>query len=94
MAFLCNAYLLIDFSDFVDSQDSKIADPYIQLSPVMNMTDTHHNFITIQLSGEDCTDTQQELLSFSQDKKSPEPDPNSLFFHNNCFGTSTKKDML
>ena len=55
------------------------------------MTDTHHNFITIQLSGEDCTDTQQELLPFSQDKKSPEPDSNSLFFHDNCLGTSTKE---
>ena len=48
MAFLCNAYLLIDFSDFVDSQDSKIADPYIQLSPVTNMTDAHHNFVTVR----------------------------------------------
>ena len=48
MAFLCNAYLLIDFGDFVDGQDSKIADPYIQLSLVTNMTDTHHNFITVR----------------------------------------------
>ena len=48
MAFLCNVYLLIDFGDFVDGQDSKIADPYIQLSPVTNMTDTHHNFVTVR----------------------------------------------
>ena len=48
MAFLRNAYLLIDFGDFVDGQDSKIADPYIQLSPVTNMTDAHHDFVTVR----------------------------------------------
>ena len=58
------------------------------------MTDTHHDFITVWLSGEDRTDTQQELLCFSQDKKSPEPDPNSLFFCDSCLGTSTEKSTL
>ena len=48
LAFLRNMYLLIDFGDFVDGQDSKIADPYIQLSPVTNMTDTHHDFVTVR----------------------------------------------
>ena len=48
MAFLRNTYLLIDFGDFVDGQDSKIADPYIQLSPVTNMTDAHHDFVTVR----------------------------------------------
>ena len=80
MAFLHNTYLLIDFGDFVDGQDGKTADPYIQLSPVTNMTNAHHDFVTVWLSGEDHLDTQQKLLSFGQSKKSPEPDPNSLFF--------------
>ena len=55
------------------------------------MTDTHHDFVTVWLSGEDRTDTQQELLPFGQDKKCPEPDPNSLFFHDNCLRTSTEE---
>ena len=57
------------------------------------MTGAHHDFVTVWLSGEDCMDSQQELLPFGQGKQSPEPDPNFLFFHDNCLGTSTEEGM-
>ena len=56
----------------------------------MNMTNAHHNFITVWLSEEDRLDIQQKLLSFGQSKKSPKPDPNSLFF----FVTTTLEPAL
>lgn len=71
MAFLRNAYLLIDFGDFVDGSSSSTADPYIQLLPITTLADGHGDFVRERLSGVDTTGSQAALLSEADAKHSP-----------------------
>ncbi|KAH9949576.1 acid protease [Amylocystis lapponica] len=55
MAFLRNAYLLVDFGDFVDGSSSKVGEPYIQLLSTTNPATAHTNFVSQRLNGIDNT---------------------------------------
>ncbi|TFK52405.1 acid protease [Heliocybe sulcata] len=58
MAFLRNAYMLIDFGDFVDDSASSVADPYIQLLSTTNDTaETHSDFVRVRLTSTHSTST-------------------------------------
>ncbi|KAH9931102.1 acid protease [Epithele typhae] len=45
MSFLRNAYLLIDFGDFVDGSLSKVGDPFIQLLSITEPVEAHNDFV-------------------------------------------------
>ncbi|OCH95148.1 acid protease [Obba rivulosa] len=53
MAFLRNAYLLVNFGDFVDGSTSNTAAPYIQLLPVTSPSAAHNDFVAERLGGKD-----------------------------------------
>ncbi|KAL5522149.1 hypothetical protein ACEPAF_2006 [Sanghuangporus sanghuang] len=72
MAFLRNTYLLIDFGDFVDGSNSSVADPYIQLLSITDLSAAHIDFVNARLGGVDTTDSQSALLSEADAKHSPE----------------------
>lgn len=56
MAFLRNAYMLINYGDFVDGSSSKTADPYIQLLPLTeDLAEAHSDFVRVRLMGVDNT---------------------------------------
>ncbi|KIP04220.1 hypothetical protein PHLGIDRAFT_129664 [Phlebiopsis gigantea 11061_1 CR5-6] len=56
MAFLRNAYMLINYGDFVDGASSKTADPYIQLLPLTaDAAEKHSDFVQVRLMGVDST---------------------------------------
>ena len=57
-----NAYMLINFGDFVDGSPNNTADPYIQLLPTTNMQQAHQDFVNIRLGGVDTTSSQPPLL--------------------------------
>ena len=51
-----NAYMLIDFGDFVDGSSSKKADPYIQLLPLTDdLAEAHSDFVNVRQMGVDQT---------------------------------------
>jgi len=55
MAFLRNAYLLVDYGDFVDGSTSTAA-PYIQLLSTTNdSAAAHQDFVKVRLGGNDST---------------------------------------
>ncbi|KAF7977727.1 hypothetical protein HWV62_2792 [Athelia sp. TMB] len=55
MAFLRNAYLLVNFGDFVDGT-SVTANPYVQLLSLTNNTaEVHKDFVNVRLGGKDTT---------------------------------------
>ncbi|TDL23434.1 acid protease [Rickenella mellea] len=62
MAFMRNTYVLINFGDFVDGSSSNVADPYIQLLSITNVTNAHSDFVKIRLGGVDATGAQATLL--------------------------------
>lgn len=51
MAFLRNAYLLVNFGDFVDGNTSAKADGYTQLLPTTNAATAHAEFVKVRGSG-------------------------------------------
>lgn len=56
MAFLRNAYILINYGDFVDGSSSKTGNPYIQLLPLTaDLTEAHSDFVQARLMGVDNT---------------------------------------
>jgi len=55
MAFLRNAYLLVDLGDFVDGSTSNTAAPYIQLLPLTTQAQGHADFVQERLGGVDNT---------------------------------------
>ncbi|KAI0093260.1 acid protease [Irpex rosettiformis] len=64
MGFLRNAYMLINFGDFVDGASSKTADPFLQLLPLTDdLTEAHSDFVNIRLMGNDNTGNFQLLPS-------------------------------
>lgn len=57
MAFLRNAYLLIDFGSFVDGAPSGTNAPYIQLLPITDTSDASLDFVQVRLNnGSDAND--------------------------------------
>ena len=51
-----NAYMLINYGDFVDGASSKTADPYIQLLPLtQDLAEAHSDFVQVRLMGVDST---------------------------------------
>ncbi|TDL23433.1 acid protease [Rickenella mellea] len=62
MPFMRNTYTLINFGDFVDGSSTSVADAYIQLLSITNVTDAHSDFVKIRLGGVDTTGTQALLL--------------------------------
>lgn len=65
MAFLRNAYLLVNFGDFVDGKTDKVADPYVQLLPTTEITEAHNDFVQVRLKGIDSTNGQTLLDNFT-----------------------------
>ncbi|KAI1794123.1 acid protease [Ganoderma leucocontextum] len=53
MSFLRNAYMLINFGDFVDGALTKVGDPYIQLLPLTDPAEAHTDFVQIRMDGID-----------------------------------------
>ncbi|KAF8464726.1 acid protease [Russula ochroleuca] len=51
MAFLRNAYLLVNFGDFVDGSVNTTANPYVQLLSVTDPTAAHADFVNVRLNG-------------------------------------------
>jgi len=70
MAFLRNAYLLINFGDFVDGSNSSVANPHMQLLPTINTTLAHQDFVNVRLGGKDTTGSQAPLLPVGQGQTS------------------------
>jgi len=65
MAFLRNAYMLVNFGDFVDGKQDKIADPYVQLLPTTEIAEAHKDFVQVRLNGIDTTGSQTLLDNFT-----------------------------
>ncbi|KAI0743537.1 acid protease [Daedaleopsis nitida] len=55
MSFLRNAYMLINFGDFVDGALAKVGDPYIQLLSLTEPAEAHSDFVTVRMDGIDRT---------------------------------------
>ncbi|KAI0695469.1 aspartic peptidase domain-containing protein [Cytidiella melzeri] len=56
MGFLRNAYILINFGDFVEGSSSKTAAPFVQLLPLtQDMAQAHSDFVNVRLMGVDNT---------------------------------------
>ncbi|EPQ54524.1 acid protease [Gloeophyllum trabeum ATCC 11539] len=73
MAFLRNAYTLLDFGDFVEDTAEDTGDPYVQLLPLTDAAQAKSDFIAARLNGVDTTgDAAHALLPASQMKHSPE----------------------
>ncbi|KAL1939796.1 hypothetical protein VTO73DRAFT_9496 [Trametes versicolor] len=54
MSFLRNAYMLINFGDYVDgAAASKVGDPYIQLLPLTDPAEAHRDFVQVRMGGID-----------------------------------------
>ncbi|KAI9453906.1 acid protease [Lactarius psammicola] len=49
-SFLRNAYLLINFGDFVDGSVNTTADPYVQLLSITDPASAHADFISVRLN--------------------------------------------
>ncbi|KAH9179356.1 aspartic peptidase domain-containing protein [Lactarius sanguifluus] len=62
MAFLRNAYLLINYGDYVDGANTK-AQPYVQLLSTTDPASAHLDFVNVRLGGTDTTGGQ--MLSAS-----------------------------
>ncbi|TFY65812.1 hypothetical protein EVG20_g5276 [Dentipellis fragilis] len=73
MSFLRNAYMMVNYGDFVDGSTSK-ADPYVQLLPTTNDTaEAHSDFVTVRLDGVDKTG-EQRLSNTPAPSSDPTPD--------------------
>ncbi|KAH7927810.1 acid protease [Leucogyrophana mollusca] len=62
MAFLRNAYLLIDFGSFVDGAAASTNAPYLQLLPVTNATEASEDFAQQRMGTADAGDLDNTLL--------------------------------
>ena len=60
-----NAYMLVNFGDFIDGKTNKVADPYIQLFPITDdLAEAHSDFVKVRLGGNDTTTGQSFLDDF------------------------------
>ncbi|KAI8993025.1 acid protease [Trametes punicea] len=53
MSFLRNAYMLINFGDFVDGALAKVGDPYVQLLSLTDPAVAHSDFVQLRMGGVD-----------------------------------------
>ena len=61
-----NAYMLVNFGDFIDGKEDKIADPYIQLLPTTDdISEAHRDFVNVRLESVDSTQDQTFLDTFN-----------------------------
>ncbi|KAI0949368.1 hypothetical protein AcW1_009001 [Taiwanofungus camphoratus] len=65
MAFLRNAYLLVDFGDFVDGSSSQVGNPYVQLLSITEPAEAHSDFVQQRLGGIDNTSAYHLLPASS-----------------------------
>jgi len=73
MAFLRNAYALLNYGNFIEGGDAS-ASPYVQLLSTTNPTQAHSDFVNERLGGVDTTgESQYSLLPASQGQHSPVP---------------------
>ena len=60
-----NSYLLVNFGDFIDGKQDKVANPYVQLLPTTELVEAHNDFVQIRLKGVDTTGGQTFLDNFT-----------------------------
>ena len=61
-----NAYMLVNFGDFIDGKANKVANPYVQLLPTTdNITEAHSDFVQVRLKGNDSTSSQSFSDTFT-----------------------------
>jgi len=61
-----NAYMLVNFGDFIDGKEDKVADPYVQLLPTTDdISEAHKDFVSVRLQNVDSTQDQTFLDSFN-----------------------------
>jgi len=66
MSFLRNAYMLVNFGDFIDGKQDKVANPYIQLLPTTDsISEAHNDFVQVRLKGIDSTSSQTFLDNYT-----------------------------
>lgn len=88
MAWLRNAYMLINFGDFVQGKTNQVADPYIQLLPLTDIAEAHADFVTVRLNGMDTTGGQTLLNNVTA---SGPPDPVNSSSNDSGFVKFVKK---
>ena len=58
--------MLVNFGDFIDGKEDKVADPYIQLLPTTDdISEAHKDFVTVRLESVDSTQDQTFLDTFN-----------------------------
>ncbi|KAI0675295.1 aspartic peptidase domain-containing protein [Trametes maxima] len=70
MAFLRNAYILMNFGDFVDGALTKVGEPFVQLRSLTEPSEAHEDFVQQRLAGNDTTGFQK-LLPPSEEDDTP-----------------------
>lgn len=81
MSFLRNAYMLINFGDFVDGALTKVGDPYIQLLSLTEPVEAHADFVKIRMDGIDKSADLHLLPALpdnGEDGKSDKPQEDTL----------------
>ncbi|KAI0775709.1 acid protease [Trametes elegans] len=90
MSFLRNAYMLINFGDFVDGAPSKVGDPYIQLLPLTEPAEAHNDFVQVRMGGIDRSSDLKLLPAIPQ----TDDDDDSSGSDRHAEGESTIKKYL
>lgn len=73
MGFLRNAYMLVNYGNFIDGMASQTADPFLQLLPLTtDLADAHADFVRVRLNGVDNT-SNQTLLDIITASGPPDP---------------------
>jgi len=58
--------MLVNFGDFIDGKQNKVANPYIQLlSTTDDISETHNDFVQVRLKGVDSTTDQTFLDTYT-----------------------------
>ncbi|KAG8889958.1 hypothetical protein FRB98_001692 [Tulasnella sp. 332] len=72
MGFLRNAYILMDYGDFISETSTDKGDPFIQLLSVTNTASAHADFVKVRMGGVDTTGSSQyALLPANKGQHSP-----------------------
>lgn len=84
-----NAYLLINFGDFVDGNPDKQKDPFMQFLSTTNAKTAHQDFVDTRLNGNDITsESQFSLLPADQGQKSSQPKVTGVTSSDSPFSSS------
>ncbi|RDX50356.1 aspartic peptidase A1 [Lentinus brumalis] len=72
MAFMRNAYTLLDYGNFMENVANDLGDPFVQLLPVTDVAAARQDFVKVRLNGADTTnDSSHALLPADQMRHSP-----------------------